>query len=874
MSLRFVTLVIISATMLTLIAVISFATSTITTNGFLALERQDILHVMEQAKGGIASDLDELTTTTRDYAFWDASYAFVETRDPAFIASNLISSTYASLKLNVVIYVNTANTIVYSEAYDLVADQSTSVPTNLLTQLEQNPALFTPTSEEGRSGVLMLPEGPLLLATQWLLPSVPNQPPRGYLLMGFFLDDRALARLQKDTKLDLTLLGLNDPQLAPRYREIAQQIATSASAAAIPVDNTTIEGYALVDDLSGQPALLLQIALPRSIYAEGQRSTQTQLVALIVAGMIFCGLTLFLLEHMVLSRLQRLSDDVAQVTTTNDLTARVTADGDDELSRLGKGINQMLTIIEQSQHDLRQSRDSAEEANRSKSLFLANMSHELRTPLNAIIGYSELLQEEVSDIGADHLASDLGKIQSAGHHLLTLINDILDLSKIEAGRMELHREPCHIPSLVAGVITTATPLIRQKNNQLVVQCDPQLGQMIADHVKLRQILLNLLSNAAKFTEQGTIRLDVQAQANASIEFAVTDTGIGMSPEILHKLFQPFTQADASTTRKYGGTGLGLSISRRFAQMMGGDIAVTSQPGVGSTFTLTLPRDGGATHAEPAAPPPPSVTLPPTAPTPARTTEMLAAARTVLVIDDDPSVRELMTRHLASLGIHTLTAADGIAGINLARTHRPEVITLDVMMPNMDGWSVLGVLKNDPALSAIPVVMISITDTIGTGYMLGATDYLTKPIDRDKLRQILKRHLSPTANAPLLVVEDDQPTRELIQRSLTQEGWSVLTAANGCLALELLAVQTPALILLDLMMPEMDGFSFAAELRTHEEWRTIPIVVITARTLSEEDHQRLNGAVVHYIQKSALQRDQLLEAVRLQVVAALPQQRNM
>jgi signal transduction histidine kinase/DNA-binding response OmpR family regulator len=496
-------------------------------------------------------------------------------------------------------------------------------------------------------------------------------------------------------------------------------------------------------------------------------------------------------------------------------------------------------------------REAADAASQAKSAFLANMSHELRTPMNAIIGYSEMLLEEVEDVGQKEFAPDLQKIRAAGKHLLALINDVLDLSKIEAGKMTLFVEPFDVATVIGEVASTVQPLVEKHGNVLEVACAADTGTMRADLTKVRQTLFNLLSNASKFTERGTIRLAVAREAATDgdrLTFRVTDSGIGMTPEQLAKLFQPFTQADASTTRAYGGTGLGLAISRRFCRMMGGDISVTSSPGRGSTFTVTLPAEVAT-----AAPEAPAVATPaPAAP---------EGAATILVIDDDPAVRDLMQRFLGKEGFAVRTASSGPDGLTLARELHPAAITLDVMMPGMDGWAVLAALKADPGTAAIPVIMVTILDNKEMGFALGAIDYLTKPVDRGRLLALVRQVGAAATAAPVLVVDDDPATREVIRRALERDGVAVVEAEHGRAALAAIDRQRPALILLDLTMPEMDGFEFLETLRRSPGGRTIPVVIVTARDLTPEDRHRLNGQVEQVLQKGAYSRDDLLKELR-------------
>jgi signal transduction histidine kinase/CheY-like chemotaxis protein len=566
------------------------------------------------------------------------------------------------------------------------------------------------------------------------------------------------------------------------------------------------------------------------------------------------------LQQVISKPILDLAQTARVVSEQKNYSVRAIKHSEDEIGFLIDRFNEMLgemekhekTMIEVNER-LRQSQQQALAATETKSQFLANMSHELRTPLNAIIGYSEMLEEEAEDLGKDGFVADLKKIHGAGKHLLSLINDILDLSKIEAGKMELYLETFDVKTMLEDVVSTTRLLVQKKSNKLEVKMSPELGAMRADMTKVRQALFNLLSNASKFTERGTITLHAERETRSSegdwIVLRVQDTGIGMTREQLGRMFQAFSQADASTVRKYGGTGLGLAITRHFCRMMGGDVTVASESGKGSTFTLRLPVEVMDPGVEPKSP----VAL--------AFDQLPKEDNTVLVVDDDPSARELLQRFLNKEGFHVECAANGPDAISAAIRLRPKVITLDVMMPGMDGWSVLTKLKEDPMLAGIPVIMLTIVDDKHFGHALGATEYLTKPVDRERLGSVIRRLRKAGAPGRVLVVDDDPDVRDMLSRTLERDGWTTAVAEDGRAALDAVSAQKPDLILLDLMMPRMDGFEFVSELRKQPDWRSIPIIVITAKLLTKEDRALLQGHVQKVLQKGDFRLDELLGELR-------------
>jgi PAS domain S-box-containing protein len=496
--------------------------------------------------------------------------------------------------------------------------------------------------------------------------------------------------------------------------------------------------------------------------------------------------------------------------------------------------------------ELRQAKEAAESASRVKSSFLANMSHELRTPLNAIIGYSEILLEDASDRGDKTSMADLAKIQAAGKHLLGLINDILDLSKIEAGRMDVYLEHVFLTRLVDEVKTIVEPMMKNNGNTFVIDCPADVGSLQTDLTKLKQSIINLLSNAAKFTKDGTVTLrltrQTQEDGTPSVKFEVTDSGIGMTEEQMGRLFQAFTQADSSTTRNFGGTGLGLTITKHFCAMLGGSIDVKSTPGNGSTFTILLPdratklfmpdeifdAERGAVVHEPSS-----------------------GAIKVLVVDDDPAVHDVLAATLGKEGYEIVHAKDGMEALNIMRTSTPDIVTLDVMMPKLDGWSVLGIMKSEPQLANIPVIMLTIVDHRSLGFSLGAAEYMTKPIDRSRLIALIQKFAASKRDGTVLVIDDDADVRGMVKSTIESVGMQTAEVANGRAALDWLAANPkPALVLLDLMMPKMDGFEFLEHVRENRDYVDLPVVVLTAKDLTNTERSFLAERTLLVLSKSA------------------------
>jgi PAS domain S-box-containing protein len=531
------------------------------------------------------------------------------------------------------------------------------------------------------------------------------------------------------------------------------------------------------------------------------------------------------------------------------------------------GVLRDITERKRVEGALHQAREAAEAATQAKSVFLANMSHELRTPMNAIIGFTRLVMRRSQDVLPQRQYENLEKILMSAEHLMTLINDILDLSKIEAGHMEVHPGSFSLETVVDVCLHTLEPMVLSEHIRLVKDIDAALPLLATDQDKVQQILMNLLSNAVKFTRAGTITVAAWHH-DGVLTMAVTDTGIGIPAEALEHIFEEFRQVDSSTTRQYGGTGLGLAISRRLAQLLGGDITVQSTVEVGSTFTVTLPLHYAAVSLG---------TRVATIPAPEESLSLPESDKILLAIDDDPDVIYLLRENLAEAGYRVVGATSAEEGLQQARVLHPLAITLDILMPHKDGWQLLHELKTDATTRDIPIIVLSVVDNKALGYQLGAFDYLLKPFDREAILAALTR--IPPQHGRLLVVDDDVQIVDLVRQCLEGEPYEVVAAADGQEALEAIAQHRPDILLLDLLMPRLDGFAVIERLRQDAQYHQLPIIVLTAKTLTAPEYARIEQSVRTVIQKQGWGYDTLkqelwgiLQVSRGPLYAATPEER--
>ncbi len=529
------------------------------------------------------------------------------------------------------------------------------------------------------------------------------------------------------------------------------------------------------------------------------------------------------------------------------LLMEITRQQNEDLDRLAAELARSKKVEEERAREI-------EAAARLKSEFLANFSHEIRTPLNAITGYCDLLIRDEGTRLTPHGRRDLSVIKANARTLLALINDILDLSKIEAGRAEVVKELVELPELAEECMASVRELLKGKD--VTLNAEISVKQVFVDPLKLRQVLLNLLSNAGKFTDAGEIVLTAEAQGSTLL-FSVEDTGSGIPDDQLPFIFDKFRQVDGSARRKVGGTGLGLAIVKEVVHLLGGTVNATSTVGRGSKFTIALPGAIDAAATQRGNLGPALLGLP----------GLSAAASdgpfSVLIIDDDPMVQHLVRGQLESEQFRVVSASDGVEGLTLARELRPTVILLDIHLPRLDGWTVLAELKSDPVLAQIPVIMMSVEEQRARGYSFGACEYLVKPVEPDRLVSVVRRAILPSAG-DVLIVDDDESTREVVSRHLRRAGYSTVEARDGEEALLRARVLTPGLVILDLLMPGVDGFEVLRTIRS--EGMRMPVVVLTGKVLAADEERTLREGMARIVHKGGTALDNVVREAKQLLMA--------
>lgn len=716
----------LSTTVVLLVIVLGVIGHFVLGRSFESLERHYAERNLSRAKEAVESRVEAISVKLSDWANWDDTYKFVVDGNETFKEANLQAPSIANLKLDFMLFYDPSGKLV--EARLLADDEhlAESIPDAIVQALQATggPAGFDKDGD-ARSGLVNLGGRTAIFCAKPILNSNAEGPSHGVLVFGDLVDDQLCEYIQRFTKCPVTLTDLARDQLDVDTADLPLNSLSSAKDDILvaPEDespDSLRQGWALTRDIHARPALVARLDMERPIFAQG-RVTQRYMLFAVAGGCGFCGLIIVaFLSRRVLNRVERLSREV--VAAHDSLAVRMSDSGIDELGNLASRINEMLGTIEQSQRELTEARVIAEGANKAKSEFLSTITHEIRSPMTAVIGYADLLMEP--GISEEQRRDHVSRIRRSGEHLLGVINDILDASKIEAGAMTIESVPCSVRQIVDDVRSMADTKVKAAGISLNVEIAQSVPGMIAsDPLRLRQVLMNLASNAVKFTKQGSVTIRADLVDESTLRLRVEDTGIGMSPEQVDKLFKPFSQADSSTSRRYGGTGLGLTISRNLARLMGGNITVESRPGEGSIFTATvrfLPCNSVATIAAAA-----------------KRNVSLSGLR-VLLVDDSEDNRKLLSHFLRGAGAEVFQANDGEEAIHsikeeMARRGTYHVVLMDMQMPVCDGYEATRRARDVGYRGAIIALTAhSIAEERGKCIAAGCDDFLNKPIERTKL----------------------------------------------------------------------------------------------------------------------------------------------